>query len=112
MSLQDEVNPRVRGRFLMNLARFPTELAGVQAADSCASLLFEAPDMPWNFCFDLSRHLWDETQHGRSSNTWIPVLTQKTGEPRSFEQVKEDAVRWRATVLAEVYRPTAGFFRR
>jgi uncharacterized ferritin-like protein (DUF455 family) len=164
----------------------------VQAADSCASLLFEAPDMPWNFYFDLSRHLWDEsrhamfgekkladlgttaaeaglsskayamrqtlapldrytalatqeadafpgkhaglkdalahgdsvsamawsydiadeTQHVRFGNTWIPVMLEKTGEARSFEQVKEDAVRWRATVLAEVYKPAAASFQR
>jgi uncharacterized ferritin-like protein (DUF455 family) len=167
-------------------------LQEVQAADSCASLLFEAPDMPWNFYFDLSRHLWDEsrhamfgekklahlgqtaaqaglsskayamrqtlapldryaalatqeadafpgkhaglkdalahgdsvsamawsydiadeTQHVRFGNTWIPVMIEKTGEPRSFEQVKEDAVRWRATVLAEVYKPAAASFQR
>lgn len=35
----------------------------VQAADSCASLLFEAPDMPWEFYFDCARHMWDETRH-------------------------------------------------
>lgn len=167
-------------------------LQEVQAADSCASLLFEAPDMPWDFYFDLSRHLWDEsrhamfgekkladlgttaaaaglsstayalrqtltpldryaalatqeadafpgkhaglkdavahgdsvsamawsydiadeTQHVRFGNTWIPVMIEKTGEPRSFEQVKEDAVRWRATVLAEAYKPAAASFAR
>jgi hypothetical protein len=38
-------------------------LQEVQAADSCASLLFEAPDMPWDFYFDLGRHLWDEARH-------------------------------------------------
>ncbi len=38
-------------------------LQEVQAADSCASMLFEAPDMPWDFYFDLSRHLWDEARH-------------------------------------------------
>lgn len=38
-------------------------LQEVQAADSCASLLFDAPDMPWDFLFDLSRHFWDETRH-------------------------------------------------
>jgi hypothetical protein len=38
-------------------------LQEVQAADSCASMLFEAPDMPWDFYFDLSRHLWDESRH-------------------------------------------------
>jgi hypothetical protein len=38
-------------------------LMEIQAADSCASLLFEAPDMPWEFYFDLARHMWDETRH-------------------------------------------------
>jgi hypothetical protein len=38
-------------------------LMEVQASDSCASLLFEAPDMPWDFYFDLSRHMWDEMRH-------------------------------------------------
>lgn len=165
-------------------------LQEVQAADSCAAMLFEAPDMPWDFYFDLSRHLWDEsrhamfgekkladlgltaaqaglstkayamrqtlspldryaalatqeadafpgkhvglkdavahgdrvsamawsydiadeTQHVRFGNKWIPVMIEKTGEPRSFEQVKEDACRWRATVLAAVYKPAAASF--
>lgn len=167
-------------------------LQEVQAADSCAAMLFEAPDMPWDFYFDLCRHLWDEsrhakfgekkladlgltaaeaglstkayamrqtlnpldryaalatqeadafpgkhvglkdavahgdrvsamawsydiadeTQHVRFGNKWIPVMIEKTGEPRSFEQVKEDACRWRATVLAGVYRPAATSFAR
>ena len=38
-------------------------LMEIQAADSCASLLFEAPDMPWDFYFDTARHMWDETRH-------------------------------------------------
>lgn len=38
-------------------------LMEVQAADSCASLLFEVPDMPWEFYFDTSRHMWDESRH-------------------------------------------------
>lgn len=38
-------------------------LMEIQAAESCASLLFEAPDMPWDFYFDLCRHMWDETRH-------------------------------------------------
>lgn len=35
----------------------------MQATDSCASLLFEAPDMPWDFYFDAARHMWDESRH-------------------------------------------------
>lgn len=38
-------------------------LQEVQATDSCASLLFDAPDMPWDFYLDLSRHMWDEARH-------------------------------------------------
>jgi hypothetical protein len=166
-------------------------LQEVQAADSCASMLFEAPDMPWNFFFDLSRHMWDEarhamfgeskllelgttaaaiglstkayamrqtltpldryaalstqeadafpgkhaglkdsvanndtlsakawsydiadeTQHLRFGTKWIPVMIEKTNEPRSFEQVKSDACNWRVTVLAEVYKPAAATLR-
>ncbi|MEN9592841.1 MAG: hypothetical protein RJA21_1315 [Gemmatimonadota bacterium] len=38
-------------------------LQEVQAADSCASMLFEAPDMPRDFYFDLGRHMWDEARY-------------------------------------------------
>jgi hypothetical protein len=166
-------------------------LQEVQAADSCASMLFEAPDMPWDFYFDLSRHMWDEarhanfgerkleqlgttaaatglstkayamrqtltpldryaalstqeadafpgkhtglkdalahgdstsamawsydiadeTQHVRFGAKWIPVMIEKTGEARSYEQVKNDAVNWRVHVLAEVYKPAAATLR-
>jgi hypothetical protein len=167
-------------------------LQEVQAADSCASMLFEAPDMPWDFYFDLSRHMWDEsrhaafgeakladlgssaqqaglsskayamrqtltpldrytalatqeadafpgkhaglkdavahgdrvsamawsydiadeTQHVRFGNKWIPIMMEKVGEPRSFEQLKSDACNWRQSVLAEVYKPVATSFGR
>jgi hypothetical protein len=166
-------------------------LQEVQAADSCASMLFESPDMPWNFFFDLSRHMWDEsrhamfgerkllelhdcaaaaglstkayamrqtltpldryaalstqeadafpgkhlglkdavanndstsamawsydiadeTQHLRFGTKWIPVLREKVGDPRSVEQIKEDACNWRVSVLAEVYKPAAATLR-
>ena len=166
-------------------------LQEVQAADSCASMLFEAPDMPWEFFFDLSRHLWDEsrhamfgerklaelgtsaaaaglstkayamrqtlgpldryaalttqeadafpgkhtglkdalahgdatsamawsydiadeTQHVRFGAKWLPVLIEKTGEPRSYAQVNADACTWRVSVLAEVYKPAAATLR-
>lgn len=166
-------------------------LQEVQAADSCASMLFESPDMPWDFFLDMSRHMWDEsrhamfgeaklvelgttaaivglstkayamrqtlapldryaalstqeadafpgkheglkdavahqdalsakawsydiadeTQHLRFGTKWIPVMIDKTGEPRSLEQVKEDACNWRVSVLAEVYKPAAATLR-
>lgn len=166
-------------------------LQEVQAADSCASMLFESPDMPWDFLFDLSRHMWDEsrhamfgerkllelgdsaasaglstkayamrqtltpldryaalstqeadafpgkhvglkdavahndalsamawsydiadeTQHLRFGTKWIPVMREMTGDPRSCEQIKEDACNWRVSVLAEVYKPAAATLR-
>ncbi len=167
-------------------------LQEVQAADSCASMLFEAPDMPWDFFLDLSRHMWDEarhamfgeakllelrtdaataglstkayamrqtltpldryaalstqeadafpgkhvglkdaitnndalsakawsydiadeTQHLRFGTKWIPIMIEKTDEPRSYEQVKDDACNWRVSVLAEVYKPAAATLRK
>lgn len=166
-------------------------LQEVQATDSCASMLFEAPDMPWDFFFDLSRHMWDEsrhamfgerkllelgssaaeaglstkaycmrqtltpldryaalttqeadafpgkhvglkdavanndtlsamawsydiadeTQHLRFGTKWIPVMREKMDDPRSVEQIKDDACNWRVSVLAEVYKPAAASFR-
>jgi hypothetical protein len=154
-------------------------------------MLFDAPDMPWEFYFDLGRHMWDEarhamfgerklaelgtsaqaaglstkayamrqtltpldryaalstqeadafpgkhaglkdslahgdstsamawsydiadeTQHVRFGAKWIPVMIEKIGEPRSYEQVKEDACNWRVSVLAEVYKPAAATLR-
>jgi hypothetical protein len=38
-------------------------LQEIQAADSCAALLFDAPDLPWDFYFDCARHMWDEARH-------------------------------------------------
>lgn len=180
-------NPDYASRSRYHAVNFLQE---VQAADSCASMLFEAPDMPWDFFLDLSRHMWDEarhamfgeaklaelgttaaaaglstkayamrqtltpldryaalstqeadafpgkhqglndsvanndalsakawsydiadeTQHLRFGTKWIPVMIEKTGEPRSYEQVKEDACNWRSSVLAEVYKPAAATF--
>jgi hypothetical protein len=181
-------NPVYADRELYHAINFFQE---VQAADSCASMLFDSPDMPWNFFFDLSRHMWDEsrhamfgerkllelghsaasiglstkayamrqtlvpldryaalstqeadafpgkhiglkdaianndasgamawsydiadeTQHLRFGTKWIPVMREKIGDPRSYEQIKEDACNWRVSVLAEVYKPAAATLR-
>jgi hypothetical protein len=53
----------------------------------------------------------DETQHLRFGTKWIPVMIEKIREPRSYKQVKEDACNWRASVLAEVYKPAAATLR-
>lgn len=181
-------NPDYAARSRYHAANFLQE---VQAADSCASMLFDSPDMPWDFFFDLSRHMWDEsrhamfgegkllqlgtdaatvglstkaysmrqtltpldryaalstqeadafpgkhvglkdaiahndalsamawsydiadeTQHLRFGTKWIPVMREKMGDPRSVEQIKDDACNWRVSVLAEVYKPAAATLR-
>lgn len=35
----------------------------MQAAETVGSILFEVQNMPWEFYFDLARHLWDEVRH-------------------------------------------------
>lgn len=162
-------------------------LQEVQASDSCAALLFDAPDLPWDFYFDCARHMWDEsrhsvfgekklealgltkeavglattayrlrqtllphdryaalttqeadafpgkhkglraaldnndalgamtwsydiadeTQHVRYGQKWLPVLIASAGDPRSLEQVRDDATHWRKTVLSVAYRGAA-----
>lgn len=162
-------------------------LQEVQASDSCASLLFDAPDLPWEFYFDCARHMWDEsrhsvfgekklealgitkesvglattayrlrqtllphdryaalttqeaeafpnkhkglraalenndslgamtwsydiadeTQHVRYGQKWLPVMIAASGDPRSLDQVREDATHWRKVVLTVAYRATA-----
>ncbi len=54
----------------------------------------------------------DETQHLRFGTKWIPVMIEMAGDPRSYEQVKDDACTWRESVLAEVYKPAAATFER
>jgi hypothetical protein len=55
-------------------------LQEVQAADSCASLLFDTPDMPWEFYFDLSRHMWDESRHAAFGETKLLALGSSAAE--------------------------------
>lgn len=52
-------------------------LQEVQAADSCGAILFEAPDMPWEFYFDAARHMWDETRHSKFGELKLNALGLK-----------------------------------
>ncbi len=55
-------------------------LQEVQATDSCASMLFEAPDMPWEFYLDLSRHMWDESRHAAFGERKLTELGSSAAE--------------------------------
>jgi hypothetical protein len=53
----------------------------------------------------------DETQHLRFGTKWIPVMRERFNDPRSVEQIRDDAGNWRVSVLAEVYKPAAATLR-
>ena len=38
-------------------------LSEINVAEGLALVLCETPGMPWEFYFDISRHLWDEVRH-------------------------------------------------
>ncbi len=65
-------NPDYSARSHYHAVNFLQE---VQAADSCASLLFDAPDMPWDFFLDLSRHMWDESRHAMFGESKLAELS-------------------------------------
>ena len=35
----------------------------INVAEGVAIVMYETPDMPWEFYYDLARHLWDEVRH-------------------------------------------------
>ena len=82
---------------------FPGKHAGLKDAVAHGDRLSA---MAWSY--DIA----DETQHVRFGNKWVPVLLERLGDPRSFDQVKDDARNWRQSVLAEMYKPAAAFFSR
>ena len=69
-------------------------LQEVQAADSCAALLFDAPDMPWDFYFDAARHMWDESRHSMFGQKKLIAL----GIPLSGVALSSTAYRLRQTL--------------
>ncbi len=69
-------------------------LQEVQASDSCASILFEAPDMPWDFYFDAARHMWDESRHSMFGQVKLASL----GIPVNEVALSSTAYRLRQTI--------------
>jgi hypothetical protein len=66
----------------------------MQATDSCASILFEAPDMPWDFYFDAARHMWDESRHA----TFGELKLKSLGMPFHEVPLSTTAYRLRQTL--------------
>lgn len=85
----DDAPYRERERFFaMNF------LQEVQAADSCAALVFDAPDMPWDFYFDAARHMWDESRHSMFGQKKLAAL----GIPVTEVALSTTAYRLRQTI--------------
>ena len=53
-------NQQVAERFAQMVA---TRLSEITAAEGLVFVLCEVKDQPWDFYFDISRHLWDEIRH-------------------------------------------------
>ena len=49
----------------------------MQFAESLAAILFDTPEMPWAFHFDLARHCVDEIRHTRMGCTRLEQLGQE-----------------------------------
>ncbi len=41
------------------------------AAETVANIIFRSPQMPWEFTFDSTRHLYDETRHCKLGIEWM-----------------------------------------
>jgi hypothetical protein len=46
----------------------------MQAAETVGSILYETPDMPWEYTLDLARHLWDEIRHSMMGEVRLKEL--------------------------------------
>lgn len=42
--------------------------------------IYDSPDMPWDFHYDVSRHLWDESRHGESGLSRLQDFGIQLGE--------------------------------
>lgn len=69
-------------------------LQEIQAADTCAALLFDAVDLPWEFYFDCARHMWDESRHATFGERKLAAL----GIPLREVPLSSTAYRLRQTL--------------
>ncbi len=46
----------------------------MQAAETLGSVLWEVPDLEWDFTFDLARHCYDEVRHSKLGETRLAEL--------------------------------------
>lgn len=54
--------------------RFKHYLNEITAAETLGSILWMAPEMPWEFQYNAARHLWDEVRHSQLGQMRIQQL--------------------------------------
>jgi hypothetical protein len=61
----------------------------INVAEGVAIVMYETPNMPWEFYHDLSRHLWDEVRHAIMGEVAIEsIYGDRTAIPmREYERV-------------------------
>jgi hypothetical protein len=61
----------------------------INVAEGVAIVMYETPDMPWEFYYDLSRHLWDEVRHATMGEAAIESIYGDRGAipMREYERV-------------------------
>ena len=53
------------------LSEFENYSQEVLAAETVALVIYESPDMPWQFVYDSARHCYDEARHCRLGIEWM-----------------------------------------
>ena len=74
----NEINRRTDDSFEgKRLAIFYNHTQEMQFAESLGAILYETPEMPWAFHYDMARHCVDEIRHTRMGCTRFEQLGQK-----------------------------------
>jgi hypothetical protein len=69
------------------LWRFKHYLNEMTAAETLGSILWMTPEMPWEYQYNVSRHLWDEIRHSQLGQVRVEQLGLKIEEVPQVVQI-------------------------
>ncbi len=69
------------------LWRFKHYLNEMTAAETLGSILWLTPEMPWEYQFNVSRHLWDEIRHSQLGQVRVQQLGLKIEDVPQVVQI-------------------------
>jgi hypothetical protein len=69
------------------LWRFKHYLNEMTAAETLGSILWMTPEMPWEYQYNVSRHLWDEVRHSQLGQVRVQQLGLKIEEVPQVVQI-------------------------